>query len=81
MVRDGQRREVGSGELLVGDVMLLATGDILPADGMLFEGVDIRRAQLPSELPPCSGSGQDWLALLHLRHAFSEQRAARLSTD
>ena len=48
VVRDGQRREVGSGELLVGDIMLLATGDILPADGMLFEGVDIRRACGPS---------------------------------
>ena len=44
-MRDGQAREVGTGELLVGDVMLLSTGDILPADGMLFEGNDIRHAQ------------------------------------
>ena len=44
VVRDGQAQEVGTGELLVGDVMLLSTGDILPADGMLFEGNDIRRA-------------------------------------
>ncbi len=52
VVRDGQACEVGTGELLVGDVMLLSTGDILPADGMLFEGADIRQALLVT-VSPC----------------------------
>ena len=43
-------------ELLVGDVLMLATGDILPADGLLLQGSDLRygyrsgytcRAQIP----------------------------------
>lgn len=60
MVRDGQRQEVGSTELLVGDVMLLSTGDILPADGMLFEGNDIRHAQPVYPLPCIAGNQHQW---------------------
>lgn len=29
---------------MVGDVLLFDTGDILPADGMLFQGSEIRHA-------------------------------------
>lgn len=65
VVRDGQRQEVGSTELLVGDVMLLSTGDILPADGMLFEGNDIRHAQ---PVYPAALYGREPASVA--RHAF-----------
>ena len=38
VVRDGGICEIGSAELVVGDVVLLGAGDAVPADGMLFEG-------------------------------------------
>lgn len=44
VVRNGEAQEINTSEAVVGDVMLLNTGDILPADGLLFEGNDIRRA-------------------------------------
>ncbi len=34
--------ETGSEELLVGDVMHFETGDILAADGLLFQGSGVR---------------------------------------
>ena len=44
VVRNGQTEEISTADLLVGDVMLMGTGDILPADGLLFQGNDIRQA-------------------------------------
>ena len=44
VVRNGQTEEISTADLLVGDVMLMDTGDILPADGLLFQGNDIRQA-------------------------------------
>ncbi len=44
VVRNGEAQEINTSEAVVGDVMLLSTGDILPTDGLLFEGNDIRRA-------------------------------------
>jgi hypothetical protein len=50
VLRDGRTQEIDTGQLVVGDVMLFATGDILAADGMLFQGDEIRRAPpKPSE--------------------------------
>ena len=43
VVRDGEAQEISTSEAVVGDVMLITTGDILPTDGLLFEGNDIRR--------------------------------------
>ena len=44
VVRNGQTEEISTAELLVGDVMLMDTGDILPADGLLFQGNGVRSA-------------------------------------
>ncbi len=44
VLRDGRTQEIDTGQLVVGDVMLFATGDILAADGILFQGDEIRRA-------------------------------------
>ena len=48
VVRDARRAEIDASELLVGDVMLVDTGDILPTDGILFEGNNMRWAPLYS---------------------------------
>lgn len=45
VVRNGEAQEINTSEAVVGDVMLLTTGDILPTDGLLFEGSDIRRVR------------------------------------
>lgn len=50
MVRNGQNQEINTSAIVVGDVMLLEMGDILPADGLLFEGNDIRWAAVYSNL-------------------------------
>lgn len=42
VVRNGEAQEISTSEAVVGDVLLLTTGDILPTDGLLFEGNDIR---------------------------------------
>jgi hypothetical protein len=44
VLRDGRTQEIDTGQLVVGDVMLFATGNILAADGILFQGDEIRRA-------------------------------------
>ena len=41
-MRDGKEARVSTYDLLVGDVVLVETGDIIPADGVLFEGADIK---------------------------------------
>lgn len=40
--RDAQEQMIPVQELVVGDVLLLASGDILPADGLLLDGFDVR---------------------------------------
>jgi len=42
VVRGGQERTISTYDLLVGDVLLIDTGDILPADGLLFESSNLR---------------------------------------
>ena len=42
VVRDGTEARVSTYDLVVGDVVLVETGDIIPADGVLFEGADIK---------------------------------------
>ncbi len=42
VLRDGRTLEVGSSDLVVGDVLCLDTGDILPVDGLLIEGSDVK---------------------------------------
>ena len=42
MIRNGQEVGISTYDLLVGDVLLVATGDILAADGLLFQGNELR---------------------------------------
>ena len=42
VVRGGKERSISTYDLLVGDVLLIDTGDILPADGLLFESSNLR---------------------------------------
>jgi len=40
VIRDGERREIETRELVPGDLIILQTGDKIPADGKLIEGVN-----------------------------------------
>lgn len=42
MIRGGSEATVSCFDLLVGDVLLLESGDILPADGLLIQGDHIK---------------------------------------
>ncbi|KAK9802895.1 hypothetical protein WJX73_002795 [Symbiochloris irregularis] len=42
VIRDGRSTEISTYDLLVGDVLVVSTGDILPADGLLFQACDLR---------------------------------------
>ena len=42
VLRDGEVKDISIFDLLVGDVMLFETGDIVPADGVIITGNTIR---------------------------------------
>lgn len=42
VIRDGQVREVGKRDIVVGDIILLETGDEIPADAELLEAVSLQ---------------------------------------
>lgn len=42
VIRDGESTKIHPRDLVVGDILRLAVGDIVPADGVLLEGTDIR---------------------------------------
>ena len=42
VLRDGEVKDISLFDLLVGDVMLFETGDIVPADGVIITGNTIR---------------------------------------
>lgn len=42
MIRDGREQEIRSFDLVVGDVAVIESGDILPADGILIDGSTLR---------------------------------------
>ena len=54
VLRDGERREVPFSAIVPGDVVLLAAGDLVPADGVLLEGKDlfVHQAALTGEPYP-----------------------------
>lgn len=41
-IRGGKERQMSVFDLLVGDLVLVEAGDILPVDGVLVEGSDIK---------------------------------------
>ncbi|KAJ5166082.1 calcium ion P-type ATPase [Penicillium capsulatum] len=42
VIRSGKREEVSTYDIMVGDVMCLEPGDIIPADGILIEGQSVK---------------------------------------
>ena len=42
VIRDGQEKEISAEELVPGDIIVLATGDKIPADARLIEAVNLR---------------------------------------
>jgi Mg2+-importing ATPase len=54
VVRDGREREVPVSDVVQGDVVLLAAGDLVPADGRLLEARDffVQEANLTGEAYP-----------------------------
>lgn len=46
VLRDGVERLVSTYELLVGDLVLVETGDIVPADGLMVAGDELRWMEL-----------------------------------
>jgi len=54
VLRDGQPREVAVREVVPGDIVLLAAGDLIPADGLVLEACDffVNQALLTGEAYP-----------------------------
>ncbi len=50
-IRDGIRQQIQTTQILVGDILVLATGDLIPADGVLVEGhvLEIDESSLTGE--------------------------------
>jgi Ca2+-transporting ATPase len=47
VLRDGKETEIPARELVPGDIVLLRTGDRIPADGRLIEAVNLRTEEAP----------------------------------
>ncbi len=41
VIRDGQANQINQKDIVVGDILILATGDRIPADGRLLESMDL----------------------------------------
>jgi len=56
VVRDGRVHDIRSREVVPGDIVVIATGDVVPADGRLIEAVNLRidEAALTGESSPVS---------------------------
>jgi len=54
VIRDGKHRDIPASEIVPGDVVLLKTGDRMPADGRLLESINLRtdEASLTGESTP-----------------------------
>jgi P-type E1-E2 ATPase len=42
VIRSGKTLEIATGEILVGDVCMVETGDLIPADGLFISGFDMK---------------------------------------
>jgi len=60
VVRDGHELEIPASELVPGDLMLLAAGDVLPADGALVrtDGLSLDLSMLTGDTTPVSRSAE-----------------------
>src|SRR5512143_2045009 len=63
VIRGGRAREISVAELVPGDVVLLAAGDLIPADGRVLEARDlfVNQALLTGESYPVEKRAQDEL--------------------
>ncbi len=61
VLRDGQKKEVLTKYITLGDVVFLSAGDIVPADGKLFQSVDlfINESALTGESFPVEKNAQN----------------------
>jgi Ca2+-transporting ATPase len=68
VIRDGEERKVPARDVVAGDVIILGTGDLVPADGRLLHAVNlsIDEASLTGESSPAEKNGD----------AIEEERAA-----
>lgn len=79
--REGTVQSIPVADLVVGDVLLFEAGDILPADGILLDGFDIRvdESNLTGTMRSVT-SERDWsvacprLTLPERKHAVKSQR-------
>ena len=42
IIRDGEKMNVGAEELVPGDILMLESGDMIPADARIIEGINLR---------------------------------------
>ena len=68
-MRDGATQQISVYDLLVGDVMLVETGDILAADGVLFKANNVRQVQFV----PVHDTGVSHYCPLKLEHSINAQ--------
>ncbi|MFC1790416.1 cation-translocating P-type ATPase [Patescibacteria group bacterium] len=61
VIRDGKQQQIEASQLVPGDVVVLLTGDKVPADGILLEAVDFfaNEAVLTGESMPVSKKNKD----------------------
>lgn len=60
VLRDGKEKQILSEEIVVGDILILKTGDLIPADGRIIESIKFRvnEAALTGEAEPQSKNNQ-----------------------
>ncbi|NLI76868.1 MAG: cation-translocating P-type ATPase [Candidatus Riflebacteria bacterium] len=60
VIRDGEVKVVSRGELVVDDILLVATGDEIPADGLVLESLSLAvdQSRLTGETVPCGKSAE-----------------------
>jgi cation-transporting ATPase E len=61
VVRDGREQDIGLRELVVGDLVLIATGDQIAVDGTLLEaaGLEVDESLLTGEADPVAKHARD----------------------
>ena len=61
VIRDGEEREVPAREVVLGDILLLCAGDLVPADGRLLEAANLQvdEASLTGESSPAEKFDED----------------------
>ncbi|MCW3835902.1 potassium-transporting ATPase subunit KdpB [Sphingomonas canadensis] len=82
-LRNGRVEQVGAGELRIGDVVLVETGDLIPADGEVVEGVaSVNEAAITGESAPViREAGGDRSAVTAGTRVISDQIKVRVTVN